>query len=48
MPITFHFDPYWPIFRVIDQKGYQILRISYPDIDCITDYGLIDTDIDVC
>lgn len=39
-PLLFQIDKYWPELRVLDQGGYQILAIRYPDYNCIMDLGI--------
>lgn len=39
-PFTFIINPYWPELRLIDQKGYEILAIRYPNPNCIKDIGV--------
>ena len=42
-PYIFSIDPNWPIFTVKDQTGYPILRLTYPMVNCVNDFGLLVT-----
>jgi len=33
-PFTFTINPYFPELRVLDQTGYEIVAVRYPEVDC--------------
>ena len=39
-PFVFVLSEFWPELRVLDQQGYEIIKMEYPSKNCARDIGI--------